>query len=464
MFGAYPRKTIGDISAMLLINKKQTLLALLFIAVIIALPAIQTFKASAAQGPTIRVVYAGRLIDGTSSIARTNVSIVIENDRIREVRDGRATIAGAEVIDLSDSTVMPGLIDCHTHMTMQLGRGQGDIARLARRDSAVAIEATIYARRTLMAGFTTVRDVGASNFVDISLRDAINAGAIVGPRMFVATHSLSISGGHGDVGGIREDLIAEPDFRSGIVNSPEDAVRGVRYMVKYGADHIKFTATGGVLSMADSGAGQQFTLAEMKAIVDSARMLDRKVAAHAHGVEGMKDALRAGVASIEHGTYIDDEAIALFKKHGAYLVPTIIAGKTVENAAKIAGFFPPAIEEKARTIGPLMQNAFGRAYRGGVKIAFGTDAGVCPHGQNAKEFEYMVEAGMKPVEAILSATRAAADLIGQAANIGSVQRGRYADLVAVKGDPLTDIKLLQKIDFVMKSGQIYKRDGKPASQ
>ncbi|HWP42183.1 MAG TPA: amidohydrolase family protein [Blastocatellia bacterium] len=438
---------------------KRALLSIMLVAASITLPVMEAANLPAQQAAGVKVVYAGRLIDGVSNTVRTNVSIIIERDRIREVRDGRATVAGAEVIDLSDSTVMPGLIDCHTHLTMQLGRGEL-LSSLIRRSSDVAITATVYAKRTLLAGFTTVRDVGASNFVDISLRDAINAGTIPGPRMFVAAKSLSITGGHGDVGGIREDLLPEPDYRNGIVNSPEDGVRGVRYMVKYGADHIKITATGGVLSIADSGAGQQFTYEEMKAIVDTARLLDRKVAAHAHGVEGMKEALRAGVASIEHGTYLDDEAIALFKKHGAYLVPTIIAGKTVETAAKVPGFFPPAVEAKAKTIGPLIRNAFGKAYRGGVKIAFGTDAGVFPHGQNAKEFEYMVEAGMPAMEAILSATRSAADLLGQSQNIGSVQAGRYADLVAVKGDPTSDIKLLQNISFVMKGGHVYKRDGK----
>jgi imidazolonepropionase-like amidohydrolase len=312
-----------------------------------------------------------------------------------------------------------------------------------------------------MAGFTTVRNLGSDGFVDISLRDAINAGTIPGPRMFVAAKGLSITGGHGDVGGVREDLLPEPDYKEGIINTPEDAVRAVRYMVKYGADHIKVMATGGVLSVADSGAGQQLTFEDMKAIVEAARLLDRKVAAHAHGAEGMKDAIRAGVASIEHGTYIDDEAIALFKKHGAYLVPTIIAGKTVESAARIPGLLPPPVAEKAKTIGPLMQNSFAKAYRGGVKIAFGTDAGVYPHGQNAREFQYMVEAGMPPMEAILAATRGAADLLGQSAVLGSIQPGRFADIVAVKGDPVADIKLLQSISFVMKGGKVYKRDGRP---
>jgi imidazolonepropionase-like amidohydrolase len=425
---------------------------------IIAGLAVAPLGRPAAQQPVIKVVYAGRLIDGVGNPVRNNVSIIIENDRIKEVRDGRAALAGAEIIDLADSTVLPGLIDCHTHLTMQLGRNQL-LNSLVRRDSDVAISATAHARRTLMAGFTTVRDVGAQNFVDISLRDAIEAGAVPGPRMFVATRTMSITGGHGDLGGVREDLLPEPGFHSGIVNSPEDGVRAVRYMVKYGADHIKLNATGGVLSLADSAAGQQFTLEEMKAIVETAGMLDRKVAAHAHGAAGIKDALRAGVASIEHGTYIDDEAISLFKKHGAYLVPTIIAGKTVENASRIPGFFPPAIEAKARQVGPLIQAGFARALRGGVKIAFGTDAGVFPHGQNAKEFEYMVEAGMRPMDAILSATRAAADLIGRSNDVGSIQTGRYADLVAVKGDPIVDIKLLQKVSFVMKAGQVHKRNG-----
>ncbi|HET8676820.1 MAG TPA: amidohydrolase family protein [Blastocatellia bacterium] len=445
---------------MLKTHRRPILFTLFFIAVLIALPALDLFNTRAAQTGSVKVVYAGRLIDGTSATVRTNVSIIVEKDRIKEVRDGRATIAGAEVIDLSDATVMPGFIDCHTHMTMQLG-STSFLGALTRRNSDTAIQATVYARRTLMAGFTTVRDVGAPNFVDISLRDAINAGTVPGPRMFVATRALSITGGHGDAGGLREDLLPEPDYRNGIINSPEDGVRAVRYQAKYGADHIKISATGGVLSIADSGSGQQMTLEEMKAIVDTARMLDRKVAAHAHGAEGMKDALRAGVSSIEHGSYIDTEAIALFKKQGAYLVPTIIAGKTVENAAKIPGFFPPAIEAKAKAIGPLIQNAFGRAYRGGVKVAFGTDAGVVEHGKNAKEFEYMVEAGMPPIEAILSATRSGADLIGRPSDIGSIQAGRYADIVAVKGDPLADIKLLQNVSFVMKAGQVYKSDGKP---
>ena len=446
------------------LHSRRILASLALMIASMALPAMYAAsEPPTVQRPVTTVVYAGRLIDGASNSVRTNVSIVIEGDRIREVKDGRITVEGAEIVDLSDSTVMPGLIDCHTHITMQIGRDQL-LNSLIRRDSDIALTASQFARRTLLAGFTTVRDLGAPNFVDISLRDAVAAGTVPGPRMFVATRIIGITGGHGDTGGIREDLLPEPDFRAGIVNGPDDAVRAVRYAVKYGADVIKISATGGVLSLADSGAGQQLTLTEMKAVVDTARMLDRKVAAHAHGAAGIKDALRAGVSSIEHGTYIDDEAIALFKEHGAYLVPTIIAGKTVESAARIPGFFPPAIQAKAAAIGPLIQSAFGRAYRGGVKIAFGTDAGVYAHGQNGKEFEYMTEAGMPALDAILSATRSAADLLGQAQNVGSVQSGRFADLIAVKGDPVADIKLLQNVSFVMKSGQVYKRDGKPVIQ
>lgn len=421
----------------------------------------QRSASSAQDKPKLKVIYAGRLIDGVTDKVRTNVSIIIQNDRISEVRDGKVSLRDVDPIDLSDSTLLPGLIDCHTHLTFQLDKGKTFKDLTLNRKADTAIAATVYARRTLLAGFTTVRDLGAPDFIDVSLRDAINAGTVPGPRMFVATKILTISGGHGDFSsGFREDLLPEPDFRSGIVNSPEDGARAVRYLVKYGADEIKIAATGGVFSLGDSQSGQQFTLAEMKAIVEAAHLLGKKVAAHAHGSAGIKDALRAGVDSIEHGTFADDEARALFKQHGTYLVPTISAGKWAEAKAK-EGWYPPAIATKAAGLGTVIQNAFTQAYRQKIKIAFGTDSAVSPHGQNAKEFEYMVDAGMSPIEAILCATRNAADLLGQSRNLGSIQPGFYADLVAVKGDPLADIRLLQQVEFVMKAGQIYKKDGVP---
>jgi imidazolonepropionase-like amidohydrolase len=407
------------------------------------------------QNQDVQVVYAGRLIDGVSNTVRSDVSVIIEGGRIREVRNGRVDLPGAKTIDLSGSTVMPGFIDCHTHMTFQLDKGRSLKDYIFKRNAETALEASVYAQRTLLAGFTTVRDVGAPEFIDVSLRDAINAGTVPGPRMFVAGRILTITGGHGDfTAGLRENLLLlEPDFARGIVNSPEDGVRAVRYMIKYGADHIKIAATGGVLSVGDSQAGEQLTFAEMKAIVETAHMLDRKVAAHAHGAAGMKNALRAGVDSIEHGTYLDDEAIALFKQHGAYLVPTLSAGRWVESNIKN---YPPVIQAKAAGLGDLIAKALGRAYRQNVKIAFGTDAGVFPHGDNANEFRFLVDAGMSPMDAILAATRNAADLLGASSRLGTIQAGRYADLVAVKGDPLTDIKLLTQISFVMKEGRVYK--------
>ncbi len=402
-----------------------------------------------------KVIHAGRLIDGTSTVIRERVSILIEGDRIADVQDGFLKPAGAEVIDLSRGTVMPGLIDSHTHIT---GEGTADAIVRAVTLSAVdaAVRSTVYARRTLEAGFTTIRNVGADGGADVALKKAINEGFVPGPRIWTARQTLSITGGHGDQGGLRHDLSPSPTWEQGIVDSPEEAAKAVRYQHKYGADLIKFTATGGVLSIGDSGDLQQFDDAEMKAIVTTAHMLGMKVAAHAHGKRGIEAAIRAGVDSIEHGTYLDAETIGVFKKHGAYLVPTVIAGKTVEEMAKKPGALHPTVREKAAKIGPLMQAAFGRAWKGGVKIAFGTDSGVSVHGENAREFGYMVEAGMPAIEAILSATRNAADLLGAAGDIGSVQKGRFADVIAVDGDPTRDITEMQRVRFVMKGGVVYK--------
>ena len=401
------------------------------------------------------VIHAGRLIDGTSTTVRERVSILIAGDRIVDVQPGFATPAGAKVVDLSKATVMPGFIDSHTHITSELG-GNALLNEVTMGAVDAAVRSTVYAKRTLDAGFTTIRNLGSDGGADVALKRAINDGFVPGPRMWTARNTLSITGGHGDANGLRYDLTAAPTFENGIVDSPEEAAKAVRYQHKYGADVIKFTATGGVLSINDSGDAQQFSDAEMRTIVETAHLLGIKVAAHAHGKRGMEAAIRAGVDSIEHGTYLDDETIALFKKHGTYYVPTVLAGKTVEEMAKKPGLLHPSVREKAARIGPLIQGAFGRAYKGGVKIAFGTDSGVSAHGENAREFGYMVEAGMPAIEAILSATRNAADLLGAASHIGSIQKGRYADVVAVDGDPLRDIGELGRIRFVMKGGVIHK--------
>lgn len=410
------------------------------------------------QGSSVKVetvIQAGRLIDGVGTAPRERASILVAGDRIVAVQDGWQAPPGAKVIDLRSSTVLPGLIDCHTHIT---GEGTGNAIVKAATETPLddAVRSTVYAKRTLEAGFTTIRNVGAEGGADVALKRAIEAGIVAGPRMWTARTVISITGGHGDQGGLRPDLWAAPTWMDGIVDSADEARKAVRYQHKYGADLIKITATGGVLSIGDSGDAQQFTDEEMRAIVEAAHLLGLKVAAHAHGKAGIHAAIRAGVDSIEHGTYADAETFKLFKERGTYLVPTIIAGKTVAEMATIPGHFHPTVQAKAAKIGPLIQDMFKQAYAAGVKIAFGTDSGVSNHGENAREFGYMVEAGMPAAEAILAATRHAADLIGAADRIGSLQPGRFADVIAVAGNPLTDVSELRRVTFVMKGGKVVK--------
>ncbi len=403
------------------------------------------------------LIHAGHLIDGISESARPAVTIVVEDGRIAAVESGYIEPAeGDDVIDLRAATVLPGLMDMHVHLSGEFSK-DSYIERFQLDTVDYAFRSVVYAERTLMAGFTTVRNPGDSGNVTIALRKAIDKGWVVGPRIFSAGKSLATTGGHADpTNGMNAYLRGDPGPKRGVVNGPADAAKAVRQRYKEGADFIKITATGGVLSVAKSGLNPQFSDEELEAVIRTAADYGFHVAAHAHGAEGMKRAIRAGVRSIEHGTYMDDEAMELMKQHGTYYVPTIMAGDWVAEKAEIDGFFPELVRPKAAAIGPVIQETFGKAYRAGVKIAFGTDSGVSAHGENAEEFALMVEAGMPPMEAIQSATMTTAELLEIEDDLGSVETGKIADLVAVEGDPLSDITLLQNVTFVMKDGVVYK--------
>ncbi len=404
------------------------------------------------------VIHAGRLIDGKSDTSLSEMTIVIDGGKITEVARGYQKPAEADtVIDLREFTVLPGLMDMHTHLMSQHSK-DSYTERFFLEESDYALRSTVYARVTLMAGFTTVRELGDNGINSISLRKAITEGWIVGPRIFTAGKSLATTGGHADpTNGLKGDYRRDATPLEGVVNGPDDARKAVRQRYKDGADLIKLTATGGVLSLAASGQNPQFTDEELKAIVETARDYNMAIAVHAHGAEGMKRAVVAGVDSIEHGTYMTDEIMQLMKERGTFWVPTNMAGEWVAKKSAEPGYFPEVVRPKAAAIGPAIRDTFAKAYRAGVKIAFGTDSGVSPHGENAHEFELMVEGGMPPMEAIQAATRTASQLLRVEDRLGTLEAGKLADVIAVSGNPLEDIKHMKDVVFVMKEGEVFKR-------
>lgn len=402
------------------------------------------------------VIHAGTLIDGVSDELRNEVSIIIENNKITGIENGYIPgNRGDEIINLKSKTVMPGLIDLHVHLESETSP-QKYLEPFTFDEAEKAFRSVQYAKRTLMAGFTTVRELGGSG-VNIALRDAIKGGYVDGPRIITVGKSLATTGGHADpTNGWKKDLMGSPDPVDGVLNGVAEAREAVRQRYKNGADHIKITATGGVLSVAKSGDAPQFFMDELNAIVETANEYGMHVAAHAHGAEGMKRAVEAGVLTIEHGTKMTEEVMDLMIEKGTYYVPTISAGKWVAEKAKVEGYYPELVVPKALEIGPMIQNTFADAYKRGVKIAFGTDAGVFPHGQNGKEFKYMTEVGMPVMEAIQSATMTAATVLGMENEIGSIEVGKLADIVATDKNPIQDVTTLERVSFVMKDGVIYK--------
>ena len=405
------------------------------------------------------LIYCGKLIDPKSAQVLPEMTIVVTGNTIGDLQKGyAAAAAGDKVIDLKTRTVMPGLIDSHVHLEHETSPNT-QLKEFTENDADIAYLSTVYARTTLMAGFTTVRDLGGSG-VNISLRNAIKKGVVIGPRVYTAGKIISSTGGHGDpTHGYRKGLTAEPGTTITVADGKDACIKAVRQLYKEGSDLVKITASGGVLSLEKDGTGPQFSEEEIRAIVETAKDYGMAVAAHAHGAEAMKRAVRAGVTSIEHGTLMDDETMKLMKEHGTWYVPTIIAGNSVSDTAKkYPNYFPAVIAAKALAIGPMIQATFGRAYKAGVKIAFGTDAGVYAHGKNWREFVYMTEAGMPAMEAIRAATVSGSELIGISDKVGSIEKGKLADIVAVDGDPIKDIHAMGNMKFVMKDGVVYKNE------
>ena len=414
----------------------------------------------AAWGTEVVVLKAARMFDGRGDTTVPNGVVIVESGRITAAGSGLPVPAGARVIDLGDATLLPGFIDAHVHLTGESSEDwyRAAVEGLRRTVAEKAIRSTEYARRTLMAGFTTVRNVGAEDYIDVGLRNSINAGIVAGPRMLVATQALGARGGHCDTTGFPYLLFGkEPGVAEGIASGADAFRDAVRFEVKYGADVIKVCATGGVLSLTDEVDTPQLTQAEMDAIVDEAHRLRKKTAAHAHGAEGAKVAIRAGIDSIEHGSFLDDEALRMMKERGTYFVPTLMAGEYA-GGRKSTRTYPPEIAAKAKAALESRSVAFRNALRMGVKIAFGTDSAVSPHGRNAEEFALLVEHGMTPAAALRTATSAASTLLGIDKRTGTLEPGKDADVVAVPGDVLADIRATEKVSFVMRAGKVYRND------
>lgn len=402
-------------------------------------------------------IYCGNIVDVEKGKVLSEKTIIVENDLIKEIKNGFTNVPeGSKLIDLSSSTVLPGLFDMHVHLESETSK-DNYIKPFKLNEADVAYEAQVHAKTTLMAGFTSVRDLGGTG-VNTSLRDAINKGFVVGPTIYSAGKSIATTGGHADpTNGYKATLMGSPGPSEGVVNGTSEAREAVRQRYKNGSDVIKITATGGVLSVAKSGSNPQFFEDEIKAIVETANDYGMLTAAHAHGDEGMQRAIKAGIKTIEHGTLMSEETMELMKQYDAYLVPTITAGKSVAEMAKIEGYYPDLVVPKAIAIGPKLQGTFEKAYKKGVKIAFGTDAGVFKHGLNAKEFGYMVEVGMPAMEAIQSATLVSAKLLKVDKHYGSIDKGKKADIIAVDKNPLEDISTLENVIFVMKHGDVVKQ-------